>query len=121
MTPFHLYLYGPMRGPIPTSFEEAESRLSQLPLLHFEPDGSFVWTRDSGRQQIYGMIYDAAGRIQYCELRGECTRPTWKVVVDAISGATAMEGLEVMLLPEQRLQDLQVFEAMLWPGDQPPE
>jgi hypothetical protein len=66
------------------------------------------------------MIYDAAGSIQYCEIRGECTRQTWKVLVDAISGATAMEGLEVMLLPEQRLQNLQIFEETLWPGDQAP-
>ena len=117
MTPFHLYLYGPMRGPIQSSFEEAESRLIELPLLHFEPDGSFVWIRDAGKQQIYGMVYDARGRIQYCELQGHCMHPTWKVLCEAIAGAGGLDDFEVMLLPEQRLQDLQTFEEILWPND----
>jgi hypothetical protein len=113
MTPFHLYLYGPARGPLPSSFEQAESRLRQLPLLHFEPDGSFVWTRDSGRQQIDGMLYDAAGQIQYCVLQGRCTVETWKTLLKAIAGESQAGGLEVLRLPDRRLQDLQTFETEL--------
>jgi len=110
MTAFHLYLYGPQQGPLETSFEEAESRLTGLPRLHFEPDGSFVWARDSGREQIYGMLYDAGGRIRYCELRGKCTQQTWRELCQAITGG-AQEGIEILRLPGQVLQDLQSFEA----------
>ena len=110
MTPFHLYLYGPNQGPIETSFEEAESRLTRLPKLYFEPDGSFVWTRQAGREQIYGMLYDASGQVRYCDLQGKCTQRTWRELCRAIAGG-AVEGLEVLRLPDQRLQDLQTFEA----------
>ncbi len=113
MNPFHLYLYGPEKGPIETSFEEASERLQQLELLHFEPDGSFVWIRDSGQQQIYGMLYDAQGQIQYGELQGKCNQQTWTRLIDAIRGDFS-EGLWVMLLPERRLQDLQSFETEQW-------
>ncbi|TWU58891.1 hypothetical protein Poly51_16710 [Rubripirellula tenax] len=112
--PFHVYLYGRGREPIPTSFEASSSRLEGLPLLHFEPDGSFVWVRDGGGQQIYGMIYDAAGLIQYCELQGKCTLSTWVELRHAITGDPASDDLELMRLPEQKLQDLQSFEQFVW-------
>ena len=117
MTPFHLYLYGPFRGPIETSFEQAAQRLQQLPRLHFEPDGSFVWNRDSGRQQVFGMVYDAAGKVRYCDLQGHCDRQTWKELCQAITGDQCGD-LQVMMLPDQRLQDLQSFEETLWPDNQ---
>ena len=107
---FHLYLYGPQQGPLETSFEDAQSRLNELPKLHFEPDGSFVWVRESGRQQIFGMLYDAGGRIRYCELQGKCTLPTWRELCQAIAGG-GQEGLEILRLPGRTLQDLQSFEA----------
>ncbi len=114
MTPFHLYLYGASRGPIASSFEEAEERLTQLPLLYFEPDGSFVWTRDAGNQKVYGMLYDAQEQIQYCEVRGQCDRQTWTMLCEAIAG-DAGEALEVLLLPDRQLQDLQSFTKSLGP------
>jgi hypothetical protein len=110
MNPFHIYLYGPDKGAIESSFEDAETRLAQLELLHFEPDGSFVWIHDSGRQQLYGMLYDADGKIQYGEIQGKCHLATWKRLIDAICGVSDQE-LVVMRLPERRLQDLQSFEA----------
>ena len=109
MTPFHLYLYGPSQGPIETSFESAEQRLAALQNLCFEPDGSFVWTRDGGREQLFGMIYDAAERIQYCELRGQCRLQTWRQLCHAIAGAE-VDKMQVLRLPHRQLQDLQSFE-----------
>lgn len=114
MSPFHLYLYGPSRGPIETSFEEVEARLIRLPLLHFEPDGFFVWTRPSGQQQVSGMIYDAQCKLQYCDLRGHCSHEMWRELCVAITGGPC-DRLEVMLLPNRQLQDLQSFEKNLWP------
>ncbi|MGI9470659.1 MAG: hypothetical protein ACR2NZ_03935 [Rubripirellula sp.] len=112
MTPFHLYLYGPSRGPIATSFEEVEQRLTKIDQLYFEPDGSFVWSGKGGQEQVFGMVYDAGGQVQYCELRGRCQRKHWRLLYQAIAG-TATEGLEVLLLPIQQLQDLQTFEESL--------
>ncbi|TWU58086.1 hypothetical protein [Rubripirellula reticaptiva] len=116
--PFHIYLYGNDRGPIPTSFEATASRLEALPLLYFEPDGSFVWCRDRGEQQIYGMLYDAAGQIQYCEIQGKCSLSTWIELRSAITGELATAGpvigLQAMRLPEQELQELQSFEKSVW-------
>ncbi|MGB7324820.1 MAG: hypothetical protein WBD31_08100 [Rubripirellula sp.] len=116
--PFHIYLYGNDRGPIPTSFEASAVRLEALPLLHFEPDGSFVWCRDRGEQQIYGMLYDAAGQIQYCEIQGKCSLSTWIELRSAITGEPATAdpaiGLQAMRLPEQELQELQGFEKTVW-------
>ncbi len=112
--PFHVYLYGENRKPIPTSFEEAAARLERLPLLYFEPDGSFVWAPDRGRQQVYGMIYDAAGQIHYCELQGKSSIETWTTLCEAITGLPQCRGLYLMRLPEQELQDLQSFEETIW-------
>lgn len=112
MTPFHIHLCGPKRGPIQTSFEAAEERLKQLPLLHFEPDGSFVWIRDAGDQQIYGMLYDANEKLRYCELQGHCCLATWQELRDAITGGNN-QGLQAVWLTEERLQDLQTFEQLL--------
>ena len=117
MTSFHLYLYGPFRGPIETSFEKAAERLQRLPRLHFEPDGSFVWIPEPGKQQIFGMVYDAAGKVRYCDLQGHCDCQTWKELCQAITGDQSSD-LEVMILPEQQLQDLQSFETNFWPPNE---
>jgi hypothetical protein len=112
MKPFHIYVYGPEQGAIDSSFEAAETRLSALELLHFEPDGSFVWIHDEGQQQIYGMLYDANGQIQYGELQGKCQLATWRRLIEAIRGDSEQE-LFVMRLPERQMQDLQSFETEL--------
>lgn len=125
MTSFHVYLYGPLKGPIATSFEQAQQRLSELPRLYCEPDGSFVWTSPGGREQVFGMLYDAMGQIQYCELRGACSRASWRALVAAVTGyqfepasfvtagQDAAQAMVVLRLPEQILQNLQSFEETL--------
>ena len=113
MNEFRLYLYGPSKGPIETSFEEAQSRLSSLPRLYFEPDGSFVWALDEGRQQVFGMLYDAAGKIQYVELQGRCELSTWRQLVQATTDGKSTD-CQILRLPNQQLQDLQSFESEHW-------
>lgn len=112
MMQFHLYLYGPSKGPLESSFEDAAERLNALPGLYFEPDGSFVWTLESGRQQLFGMIYDAAGRIQYVELWGHCEKITWRELTEALTGGSTT-SCQVIRLPSQQLQELQEFESEL--------
>ena len=115
MTPFHVYFYGRGGGPLNSSFEEAAERLQQLPRLYLEPDGSFVVTRDRGTQRVTGMIYDAAGKIQYCELQGHCSHQLWLELRAALDGEPASDQRQLMRLPSQELQNLQSFEQALWP------
>ena len=115
MKPFHVYLYGPDRGPIETSFESAAARLQSLNQLYFEPDGSFVLTRDQGADQVFGMVYDTIDRLQYVELRGQCTLAIWRELMVAIVGRQESD-LAVLVLPERQLQTLQNFENSLISG-----
>ncbi|TWT82680.1 hypothetical protein CA13_41430 [Planctomycetes bacterium CA13] len=112
MQPFHVYLYGPSQGPIATSFEDAADRLEQEPRLHFEPDGSFVWSLDA-KEQIYGMLYDAQQQLQYVDLQGHCRLEIWQRLIVAIAGESA-DKCEVMVIPSRELKDLQAFERSKW-------
>lgn len=107
-------LGGSEREPIASSFESAATRLQMLAKLYFEPDGSFVWCRDGGKEQLFGMLYDAAGQIQYCELQGKCTLSTWVTIRKEILGGAETSRLHALRLPEQDLQDLQTFEESVW-------
>jgi hypothetical protein len=116
---FHLYLYGPDqpglgRASLPTSFEDAAQRLEQLEKLYFEPDGSFVWSFPKG-EQVFGMLYDSAGKLQYVELQGKTSLQTFRDIVDAI--ACGDRNLTTVTLPSGQVQDLQSFEAMVWNRD----
>lgn len=113
---FNAYLYMVDRAPFPSTFEQAAARLEQLPMLYFEYDGSFVWARDKGKQHVFGMLYDADGRLQYCQLQGKATLATWKSLLSAISGDDGITEFELLRLPDQELQDLQRFEQTVWPG-----
>ncbi len=109
MRHFHLYLYGPDCGPIESTFQDAAERLQTIGGLYFEPDGSFVWSPDAGKQSIYGMLYDANDQLQYVELWGSCDFSTWQQVMGSLVGPVKHD-LAVMSLPQRQLQDLQSFE-----------
>lgn len=109
---FHLYLYGPGGGAMATSFDEVAKRLEQLDRLYFEPDGSFGWA-PSANESIFGMVYDAAGRVQYIELRGECELASWRKVTCAICDSRD-EVMLVMCLQKRQLQEFQTFEETCW-------
>lgn len=116
---FRVHLHGPDCGPIPTSFEQAAARLEALPMLYLEGDGSFVWARDQGAQQVFGMLYDAAGEIRYCEIQGQCTLETWRQIRTAIAGSPDPGGMQIVRLPEQELQIVQSFEQAVWKPNEP--
>jgi hypothetical protein len=74
-----------------------------------------VWVGQSGgdqadKEQVYGMLYDAAGKLRYCDLQGQCSLQGWRLLCQAITGGPRV-GLMVLRLPDQVLQDLQSFEA----------
>lgn len=56
------------------TFEETYERLEALPRMFIEPDGSLVWTSESGDSpwQVDGQLYDRAERLHYVELKGTC-------------------------------------------------
>ena len=56
------------------SFEEVAQRLTELPRMFLEPDGSFVWVVDDfDRQyQLDGSLYDDGVRLLHVELKGTC-------------------------------------------------
>ena len=91
------------------SFEAAADALQELPKLYFEPDGSFVWAGPS--HQIFGMLYDAADRLQYVELRGSCSLGHWRSVVRTLLNPDSGSGF-VMVLPERQWKNLQRFESL---------
>lgn len=115
MSPFAIYLYGPQFGPLPSRFDEVAERLAATERLHFEPDGSFVWSGTAGetRWQLDGMVYDSAGRIQYLDLKGACPRPVWHRLLEICAGGSAAD-VSVLQLPAQRRVGGEEFEKEIW-------
>ncbi len=117
---FHVHLSDRrLAEPLPLSFEQAQSRLEALPRLHFEPDGSFVWA--GANYQVFGMLYDAAGLLQYVELRGECPLAIWRQLVNCMLDEPSIREIRrpggkstisVMTLPQRQWQELQRFESL---------
>src|SRR5689334_11967789 len=63
-----------LAAPFAITFEEAGQALERLPRLFFEPDGSFVWTSESGepKWQVDGNLFDRSGRLLFVDLKGSC-------------------------------------------------
>jgi hypothetical protein len=61
-----------LAAPFAITFEEAADRLAQLPRMHVEADGSFVWVSATadGSWQIDGVLYDRGGRLLFADLKG---------------------------------------------------
>lgn len=115
MRPFAIHLCGAAAQPLPVSFETAEAGLAALDRLYFEPDGSFLWVGGQPEAwQIDGMLYDAAGSLQYVDLRGHCPLPQWRRLISAL--VPPGSPLAVVRLNDGALQNLQQFEAEVW-GD----
>lgn len=119
--PFHIYLYGVNRSAIDNTFENLATELPQLPRLYFEPDGSFVWTGEttSNQWQLDGMIYDAAHKIQYLDLKGWCPWQDWMTLLKIVAGEAGYTPTwTVLQLPEQLPLRLSEFHSATWPGSQ---
>jgi hypothetical protein len=92
------------------TWEEAMARLSKLPRLYPEPDGSFVWATDHGR--LSGVLYDRNGRMCYAELFGECE---WRIVAEFLAACGAPEERFVFQLPEEGVTlEEEEFRELVW-------
>lgn len=76
---------------LPRTFDAAAVALEQLPLLFFEPDGSFVWGKgaDQQRWQVDGLLMDGGERLQFAGLRGTCPGSALDQLLEAIAGPDA--------------------------------
>lgn len=76
---------------LPCTFEAAAASLEQLPLLFFEPDGSFVWGKGAGQErwQVDGLLMDGGERLQFAGLRGKCPKSALDQLLEAIAGPDA--------------------------------
>lgn len=106
---FRVRLYGAGGGSLGGTFEEAARRLSQEPRLYFEPDGSFTW---SAEWQIGGVIYDAAGVLQFADLECRCPCGPWRRITELLCGSK--RDVTVYRVAERDLHDLQTFERLVW-------
>jgi hypothetical protein len=67
------------------TFEVLAERLQKFDRLHFEMDGSFVWTGSTPEPwQLDGMVYDLGNQIQRIELKGTCPRTEWLLLLNAV-------------------------------------
>jgi len=76
---------------LPRTFEAVAAALEQLPLLYFEPDGSFVWGKgaDQDRWQVDGLLMDGGQQLQFVGLRGTCPNSALDQLLEAIAGSDA--------------------------------
>ena len=136
MKPFHIYLYGPSRdrcvtklhdgasspivstsatGPFQASFEQASQRLEILEGISLEPDGSFGFVAEAGKERLFGMLYDAGDRLQYVDLQAQLSFDHWRKIVVAICGPQeVLATLTVLQLPDRILKTFQQFETETW-------
>jgi hypothetical protein len=69
------------------SFETAVVRLSQLPRLFIELDGSFVWRGnkpDGSEWQVDGNLIDQGPALAYVELKGCCPEERFDELLAAV-------------------------------------
>lgn len=65
--------------PLSVTFEQVAERLSALPRMFFEPDGSFVWVSNAPPSwQLDGQLQDRGPALDYVELKGVCPAADWE-------------------------------------------
>ena len=64
---------GTVLPPLGVSFDTVQSRLMELPQIHFEPDGFFLWSGNVAgeRWQVDGNLFDRGEQLDHVELRGD--------------------------------------------------
>ncbi len=97
------------------SFDWLSARLSSLDRLHFEPDGSFVFSGEylSRRWQLDGMVYDRNNRLQRIEISGTCPLAAWNQLLQLIGGRS--QHMVAFLRTEKCLVDVTELNKLWGP------
>jgi hypothetical protein len=95
------------------AFELFADRLQKFERLHFEMDGSFVWTGSTPAPwQLDGMAYDFAEQIQRIELKGQCSRVHWQMLLHALNHP--QQSLVAYNLQSAQFATIPYLESTLW-------
>ncbi len=95
------------------AFESLADRLQEFERLHFELDGSFVWTGATPAPwQLDGMAYDFSGQIQRIELKGHCPRAQWQMLLDTLGHP--QQSLVAYNLQSSQFTTIEHLESTLW-------
>ena len=95
------------------TFELLAERLQRFERLHFEMDGSFVWTGSTPSPwQLDGMVYDLGSQIQRIELKGNCPKVEWNMLLFAINYPE--QPLIAYDLHATQFTTIQQLESCLW-------
>lgn len=82
-------------APFAVGFEQAAERLAELdPMIHFEPDGWFIWHSpkdESPVWQINGNLYDRQERLWLIPLRGKCPESVLMRLLTVLANEPAAE------------------------------
>ena len=84
---FHVNLFAESRNAgFLCTWEDAASPLEQLPGLIFEPDGSFIFSGDAGKDRwpVNGHLFDFAGRLHRVELHGNCPSESFDALLRCV-------------------------------------
>jgi len=95
------------------TFELLAERLQRFERLHFEMDGSFVWTGSTPLPwQLDGMVYDRGQQVQRIELKGQCPKVEWNMLLRAIRHPE--QSLIIYDLQATHFTTIQQLESCLW-------
>ncbi len=111
---FHIHLFADPRDTLMSAtFEALADQLQLFDRMHFEMDGSFVWTGNTpAAWQLDGMVYDLNQRIQRIELKGQCPRANWQQLLIAMNFPT--QPLIAHDLQAAQFVTIQQLESQLW-------
>ncbi|WP_173403121.1 hypothetical protein [Rhodopirellula sallentina] len=111
---FQAYVYQGEGQPIGGTLEQVAERMTALPGLFFEWDGSLTWANQAGGWQIDATVFDDGTQVQYVDLHGRAaTKEGCDLMNQRLNDLFDAWGdpaeLRLMRLPDRRWQDLQQF------------
>jgi hypothetical protein len=111
---FQIHLLGQASGSlINVSFEALAEQLQSFERMYFEMDGSFVWTGATPKPwQLDGMVYDLGNQIQRIELKGQCPRAQWQMLLKALNHP--QQALVAYNLQSAQFASIEQLESILW-------
>lgn len=85
-------------SPLPSSFEEIQRRLMELPRCDCEPDGFFLVTGHEDRVfwRLNGHMHEYDGRMHRVELNGECPPSSLDGLLAILGGGSTPLAFELV-------------------------